>query len=29
MQRQFTQVDGEAVNLVKHYALLHEALVAA
>jgi hypothetical protein len=29
MQRRFTEVDGEAVDLVKHYALLHEALVAA
>ena len=29
MQRRFAEVDDQAVNLVKHYALLHEALVAA
>jgi hypothetical protein len=29
MQRRFTAVDDEAVNLVKHYALLHEALLTA
>jgi hypothetical protein len=29
MQRRFYEVDGEAVDLIKHYALLHEALLAA
>jgi hypothetical protein len=29
MQRRFAGVDGEAVDLIKHYALLHGALVAA
>jgi hypothetical protein len=29
MQRRFYQVDGEAVHLIKHYVLLHEALAAA
>jgi hypothetical protein len=29
MQRRFTEVNGEAVTLVKHYALLHEALLPA
>jgi hypothetical protein len=29
MQRRFYEVDGEAVHLIRHYALLHEALVAA
>jgi hypothetical protein len=29
MQRRFTEMDGKAVDLVKQYALLHEALVAA
>jgi hypothetical protein len=29
MQRRFYEVDGEAVDLVKQYALLHEALVGA
>ncbi|MBN1579921.1 MAG: hypothetical protein JXA89_04410 [Anaerolineae bacterium] len=29
MQRHFAEADGEAADLVRHYALLHEALVAA
>lgn len=29
MQRRFYEVDGEAVDLIAHYALFHEALLAA
>jgi hypothetical protein len=28
MQRRFTELDGEAAQLIKQYALLHEALAA-
>lgn len=28
MQRRFTELDSEAVRLVKQYALLHDALAA-